>query len=477
MEIEKTPLFQEIKQIIDEGPKPVNYTYKVKIHVDDKEFEAIKLVDIDFKKDFHNGYADETIVKLIIPMGLWAKVIYPALHILDISIIKTPINEISDSINQDQEIITQRFTAVPITEGLPVITGKNLDNLSMQALDLRDIYAIDFQLFDKSIEKLRMVTVGGIFRRTNPEDVIKGVLAKESGKVKISTGKAVEAIDMVKANNEEKREHILVPHGTRIMDLAHFVHNKCGGVYNTGINCYFQDKTWFVYPLYNVQRYQKAVKKMTIMKVPKQRYTGIERTYREDGDILYIIGTSDSSFTDETHANTLKQGDGLRFADSRRFLRDIVEKKDNKAIIERGKVNHEFVYSDKKDRPDNKRIQNVVLSSEFINSNPFVQRSKLAFTNGSIYEFDWENSDPTLLIPGMMVRILYMNKSEMKELFGVLLLAHSSVQLRGAGLTATRHITNTKLIIFSNSIIEQDNEPQDETDAAEIINWMDYKSI
>lgn len=477
MEIEQTPLFQEIKQIIDEGPKPVNYSYKIKIHAGDKEFEAIKVVDIDFKKDFHNGYADETTVKLVIPLGLWAKVIYPVLHILDMTIIKTPIKEVSDATELDEDIVSERLTAVPISDNLPVITGKNLDRLSIQALDLKDIYTIEFQLFDKSIEKLRMVTVGGIFRRANSEKVIKAILAKESGKIKTSTGRAVETVDVVKPNNEEDREHFLIPHGTRLLDVPKYIQERCGGVYNTGINCYYQSKGLFVYPLYNVNRYQKAPKKMTIMKVPKQRYTGIERSYREDGDILYVIGTSDSDFTDDTYANTLNQGDGMRFADSRRFLRDIVEKKDNKAFIERGKVNHEFVYSDKKDRPDNKRIQNVHLSSENINSNPFMQRSKLAFTNGSIYEFDWENSDPSILIPGMMVRILYLSKNEMKELFGVLLLAHSSVQLRGSGLTASRHITNTKLIIFANSIIKQDNEPQDKVDEAAITTWMDYKGI
>ena len=475
MDIEKTPLFQEIKQIIDEGPKPVNYFYKFKIHAGDKEFETIKVVDLDFKKDYHNGYADEITVKAVIPLGLWAKVIYPVLHILDITVIKTPIKEVSDSTQPDEDIVAERFTAVPIGD-YPVVSGKNIDNMSIQALDLQNIFTIEFQLIDKSIEKLRMVTFGGIFRRATPEDVIKGVLAKESGKIKTINGAAIKTVDMVPANNEEKREHFLIPHGTRIIDIPKYVQERCGGVYTCGINCYYQSKGWFVYPLYNVQRYNQAPKKMTIMKVPKQRYTGIERTYREDGNILYVIGTSDSNFDDSSYVNTLNQGDGLRFADSRRFLRDIVEKKDNKAIIERDKVNHEFVFSKKSDRPDNKRNQNVHLSSENINSNPFMQWSKLAYTNGSNYEFDWENSDPNILIPGMMVRILYMNKLEMKELNGVLLLAHNSVQLRGSGLTATRHITNTKLIIFANSIIKQDNEPQDESDEAAINNWLDYES-
>lgn len=477
MEIETTPIYQEIKQIIDEGPKPVNYSYKVKIHVDDKVFEAMRVLDIDFKKDYHNGFADETTVSLMIPLGLWGKVIYPNLHILDISIIKTPIKEISDDIDEDEEVTVQRFTAIPITKDLPVITGNNLDRVSLQSLDSLDVLNIQFQLIDKSVEKLRMVTVGGIFRRAKPEDLVKGVLSKESSKVKTSEGPAIRHVDMIEADNEESREHFLIPHATPIINLAHFVHQYCGGLYNTGINCYYYDYTWFVYPLYNVKRYASASKKLTIIKVPKQSYTGIERTYREDGNIVYVIGTSDSSFKDNSIANTLNDGDGFRFADSRKFLRDIVEKKDNKAIIERDKVNHEFIFSKKKGRPSNKTIQNVKLIDERITSNPYVHKSKLAEINGSVYEFDWENSEPSLLIPGMMTRILYMDKDEMKELFGVLLLAHNSIQLRGTGMMATRHITNTKLIIFASSIIKQNNERQEPADEAAIQNWMDYESV
>ena len=87
MEIENTQLYLEIKQIIDEGPKPVSYYYTCNFVVEDKKYQPLKVLGISVKRDYINGFGDEKIITLSISNGLWAKVLYPNLHILDIVLI------------------------------------------------------------------------------------------------------------------------------------------------------------------------------------------------------------------------------------------------------------------------------------------------------------------------------------------------------------------------------------------------------
>lgn len=484
MEIDQLPLFQEIKQIIDEGPKPISFGWVAKIHAMDKEFEAIQFIDLDFKKDYVNNFSDEIMLRLLIPYGLWGKVIYPNRTKLEITLIRKPLEEVSDEVDSEKKIESLRFTAVPlITDSLPIPTGKEINTLSLAEMDRVNVFAIDFQLFDKSIERLRLVTVGGIFRRVSASDVIKSVLATESSKVKIQTGKTFEGVDIIEPDNKEKREHVLVPYGTKLHDIAELMQHKVGGVYSTGINCYFHNKFWFVYPLFNTARLDKAKKTAVIMKVPKTRYTGIERTYRQDGDTLYILGTSQSDFTDDAGTNFMQDGNAVRFADSRRFLRDIIKKGDNKAKISRKKVNHEFAFQKNKEDVREDELQNIQLSNARINSNPFSERSSLSSKYGAFYIFEWENAEPSLLFPGMMIKIHFLDKDVMKELHGVLLFAHSSIQMKGRGLTSNRHITSVSMTIFANkppgSAKEEPAEDQGEEDedSKETDNWTKYESL
>lgn len=474
MEIEDTALYQEIKSIIDEGPKPISFYYKAFFFIDDKKYEPLKVIDLTAEQDYHNSYAEKKFVTLSIPMGLWAKVIYPNLHILDITIIKTPIQEIAEYDSPAEDIEETRYTASPVPESMPNLVANNLSRMSVAALDTMNFFNVQFQLVDKGYEALSMVTVGTNFRRIETQKAIQGLLSKESTKAKTITGKAVKFVDVIKAHNEEEREHICLPQGLKLLDSPAYIQHNCGGVYNSGINTYYQYKCLFVYPIFDTTRYDKAPKKLTIMKVPKQRFTDIERTYREEGDIIYILGTNESAFKDNTFNQSRNNGDGIRYGDSRFIMRDIVEVKDNKAKIERKDINSEYIYKDKKDQPKYRQQLNVQISSDRLNSNNFVQRSKLTGANGSLYTLDWENSNPDLLFPGMMVKVIYLNKEEFVEIYGVLAYSLTSVQMKGQGLNSKRHITNTKLVIFTTSITAQE-QTYDEIDESVIKSWENYE--
>ena len=90
------------------------------------------------------------------------------------------------------------------------------------------------------------------------------------------------------------------------------------------------------------------------------------------------------------------------------------------------------------------------MSKDPINSNPFVEYSKLARKKGNIYSFAWENCDLSLVHPGMLCKILYIKSDEIIELHGVLLKAQLSVQLQGQAITSKSHKAMGALSIFAN---------------------------
>jgi hypothetical protein len=146
--------------------------------------------------------------------------------------------------------------------------------------------------------------------------VSKALLASETAKIKVEEDIAFKGVDMVEPNNENKSEHIIVRHGTRLFDLPIYAHKHLGGIYNAGIGCYYQSRYWFIYPLYDTTRFNKAKKTLVIVKVPTLRARAIERTYRNEGDTLYVIGTSNSEIDDDAGTNFSNKGNGVRFADA-----------------------------------------------------------------------------------------------------------------------------------------------------------------
>lgn len=471
MEIEDTPVFKEVMDVIEDGPKPISYHYKAQIHTEEGDYDAMKLIDMQITRDYIANAGDELRVTLLLSLGLWSKSIFPYRTELEISIIKEPLIEVGDEENTEEEIITKRYIATPNPDQMPVIDGRDINKLNESELDLLNIFQIEFQLHDKVAYQLRLVTCGGVFRRVTGEQVVKYLLAKESKELtKSDDDDAFKGVDFIECNNKDEREHLIIPNGTNLVDVPVYVQKHAGGLYSTGIGSYYQDKHWFVYPLWDTQRYDKAVKTIKIVKVPVSRFTGIERSYRQEGDTLYMLATSNSEITDDNYTGFTETGNGTRFSDSRRFIRDFVEVKDNKAVAKREKNNHEFLFVDRGD------IKNAVFTAKKrINSNPYVHRSQLAGKKGQLFNFVWENSNPDLLFPAMMCKIHYFDSDELMELNGVLLASNTSVQLNGVSVTSRKHTSTTYMVIYANPAEAESSETEE--DQQEANEWDDYETI
>jgi hypothetical protein len=450
MELELSPLFNEVQQIITKGVLPVNFYYEAEVHCGTATELAMKVLTLNIHRDYEKNIGDETLLSLIVPLGYYAKVLYPNREDFEITLYQKPLQEIGDSSKTNGVIFSERYKGVLVTQGLPDVEANNIARFTRDELDLVNIVEIHIQLLNRSLEKLRLVTVGGVFRNTNTEKVIRAVLSKESNKVSVEGKPAIDSVDIIEASNQEERNHIVIPQGLRLIRVPTYLQERCGGVYNTGIGVYLQLRSWYVYPLFDTTKLKDSEKDLTLIKIPSNKFPAIERTYRTEGSSVFIMGTSRSKFFDDNSSNFMNEGNGVMFADANKFMGKLGITQNNKITIQRNKLNNEFIMRKTADG-----INATFQSKDDINSNPFLEYSKLAARQGGIFLFEWENANPGLLFPGMRVRILYDSNNNITERHGVLLSVEVFVQLSNKGVLTKRHNTNCILHVFTDKIINE----------------------
>lgn len=342
----------------------------------------------------------------------------------------------------------ERFTAVLIDKGNPMMNNSGPNTPTQEALDLTNIVTVTFQLQNKAVEQMRMRSYGNTFRDQTVEDVLLTIMTTESQKVKVDSSMKPLGVDIVKPSRQGKQKHISIPQGIPLVDIPNYIHLREGGIYSAGLGYFYENRYWYIYPCYDVTRFKKVEKTVTVINVPTNKLPQVERTYLQNGSSLIIIATGEVKFADDSTKNQLALGNGLMFADANK-LNEVGEVKGNKLVASRAKVASEFV-GQSRDNGNNY----VPRSNAMVSGNPYVQFSTIARREGSVFAFVWDNSEGNLLFPGMMAKILYLEENDIKEIYGVVLKAHEFTELVGNGATASRHTTRTMVSIFTERIVE-----------------------
>jgi hypothetical protein len=444
MEIEQSSLYREIQNIISAGAKPVHYSWSAQIHANGQTYNALKVVSIDILRDYEGNYSDSIIAEMWVPMGTFWKKIYPYMDAVEVTLVKYPLLEVGDSANGTQPLESERYIALLHQQGSPYIENTGMNEASEDALNLTDLLFIKVELINQTLNQLRMVSASpGIIRNTTVEKALRAVMSKESQTAIVDQARQIKGVDMVPANNQTVRDHIVIPQGTPLVHIPQWIHEKCGGVYSAGFGYYLQQDWWYIYPLFDPTRSNQQSPALTIINVPKNKFPGVERTYRQDGDNIVLLSTGDVKFKDDSNSQQLNYGNGARWADANKVVDGFVTTKNNEAVASRGATNTEVVTAERANG-----YNNVPVSSNPINANPFVEYSKLARRNGSLLALSWENSNPALIRPGMLVMVLYLDGDTIATIYGVMLKAHHHVRMQGQGMTSTRHVTDSMLSVF-----------------------------
>jgi hypothetical protein len=445
MEIEDSSLWREVETILNSGDKKTYFSWDGIIHANSVDIDIFRLVGIDNTRNYESQVGDGMSLMTMIPLGTYAKKVYPYRDRLEITLKRTTLIGYGQDVDENAVVESTRYKASLILDDIPNIEGAEINRLSEDILNLRQILDISFQLVDRSMEQLRSVIVGGSFRNTAAASVIRAVLTAESAKVKIDGEPSIGGVELTPPDNKDVKEHVVIPQGTNLLNLATYIQEKCGGIYRGGMGTYLQDKMWYVYPLFDTSKLSASEATTTIIKVTGPKAQGFDRTHREEGRSVFIVATSDGEFSDDGGTKAFSDGAGVRLANADNFMGELTKNAGNKAVMSRGKNNTEFTTQ----APAEGQVQYIPVSKDRISSNPYNDYARIMSRLGGLYTFKWEAADPSLLFPGMMARILFLDGDDVKELHGVLLFVHTSTTLMGKGATAGKFTTTCSITFYA----------------------------
>ncbi len=295
-----------------------------------------------------------------------------------------------------------------LAQNNPMINNTQMGNLAMKQFSL--------QLIEPGFESVSIRTVGGAFRNVAGVELMKTLLTRYSTDDEIDVVTAVQGVNVVAGYSEVKNEQIVLDHMTPLVKAINKIDENSGGTYPTGFSYFLQSNLWYIFPPYDLTLFNKATRTITVVNLPKDRLPTLEKTYFNSETKLIVLSTRDATYTDNREANTFNAGSSIRFMDANRLMDGFGEIKDNKFLVNASLNVNEVTLDTRKDganilRPTQTRIT----------SNKNSELSKLAKRRGFYFQLIWENSDDSLLFPGMPAKILFLKDNKPASATGTLI--------------------------------------------------------
>jgi hypothetical protein len=451
MLIEQTPLQNEIDAILLDGPKPVHNLYKAVIITPKERFQPLRILSIDIERNYLEEFADQMLIELLMPKGAYIYDLLPYRQELQLELTRMPQPEGHEPLEgEDAETEVKQYRAIIQEDSDEAFEAQEQKMLSRMDSNRDPLYKATFQLIAPAVEQLRLMQAGGIYRNDVPGNVVRYVLTHACDQLELPEDEAIAGVDRVEWDNENTHPQIVIPHGTPLEDVADLIQTDWGGVYNTGIGCYIQDQLWYLWPLFNTERFEQEKRVIQIFNLPPNHHPGIERTWRMDEHQLIILSTGEVAHLDLSQPDQLNLGNGARYshtdplwAGQTEYSKNVGEStKDNKFKIKRSDHNSEHVLKERKDY----NVVPVVRDRQ--SNNSFAQTSRIASRLGGIVTLTWEYSKPEFIYPGMPARLFYLKEDEIEEIDGVIIKTHHYIHSPKQGLDARHFRCNSALTLY-----------------------------
>lgn len=227
-------------------------------------------------------------------------------------------------------------------------------------------------------------------------------------------------VDVIPFHNQTVYEAIIINRGLTLPALIPYLQNEYG-LYSQGAGRFHLDGLWYVYPIYNIDRYDNEERTLTVFNIPTDKIPFVERGHRVEDRDVYILANEKTEVIDNRWLSTQEQGDTVRYMDSSVIQDGFARKADNKVYFNRDKAVKNLSLN-----PRGDLLNEVVETPSFHTSNHLNQEAQLASLNGKLITFIWRNSEPRLLYPGMPVGYFYVEGEVTKKLTGTLLMDYTT---------------------------------------------------
>lgn len=438
---ETSTLMNEVSAVINAAETPDAWFYEARVVVGDQYFMCYKVISIDLLRDYGVAYADKLIAEVSLPEGTFLHDILPYKQDLKLQLIRHRLNTFSKQVaGAPIEVKTYRATLIQ-TDSPETASNNPAAKVNKEAQNLLAIRTVSMQLQDIVMEQLRLIRMGTVVRQSTPLDAIQALVLAGSRSINVDQESMIKGITAIEADNQTVQDHLIFDHRNLMIDIPDIVQNEICGVYSSGLGFYLQNSMWYLWPLYNFDRFDRSAKTLTIILVPENKLNSIEKTYRVTANQVVVLITGGTKHFDDTEAKLLNEGNGLRFSDASRLIEGFGTVSGNRVVANRTHNGSEFVGVQ---RPSN--LNHVV--SVDSSANLYKQTSRLAARKGSKMLVNWQNSNPDLITPSMACQVIFERNGMPVTLRACIMGAHTYISSPDGGMSSRRHLTNTALSLF-----------------------------
>lgn len=463
MELEHTPFYREVKKIITQKAKPVHFHWMMTIVAGGKKIKPIKFLSLAIRRNYQTDYGDDIICEVMLQAGTYHHSIFPNKDNLRVTLTREPLYEVNVDTNAEEPIEALELRAV-LTDYSSAVVESNRQHIENPVdTNTLDVMTVRFGLIDDALEKIRMMTFGGIYRNVTTWELLRHILTVASREVTDDLDLRIRGVDVYTPSSHEKKTNILIPTGTRLTDVAGYLHERVSGVYNAGFGYFLQKppprvigqgdqiyvekkpvgKLWFVYPTMDIHRFNNSPKGLTLIRIPMERFSGTERTYRRTANQVIALVSESARSVDDSEEQQYNHGNGATFADANLMFDAFSKTNDNKTIITRKENINEYLLESRATS-----LVNVHQQPSRITSNAVAEAGHLGRRLGMFVTCSWDHSEPGAIFPGMPVKYMYMAKGQPYEAYGIVQAVQHYSRLAVQGLTSKRHITSTSFLLF-----------------------------
>lgn len=451
-DITQTTFNREVLKVINEGTRRTFYKYKAGLFAGSNKVNVYYFNAMSNTRDYINQYTDAICLDLILNDQEYQRLVVPNRHKLKIRIYKEPMAPLSGN-EATGDIVSQEFIAMLYDNSSAIMESNTLMNANASVGQRAQLVTVRFFLLNKTIENLRLRTLGPTIRETVAAEALRGILHQETTAAAGVVSEVYRGFDLADGYNTIIKKQIMVPHGTAIIGtdgLMRLVEESSGGIYNSGFNYYFQKGFWFMFPPFSTDRYNTCKSKtLTIINVPADRYPSIERTYRETPSQIIVICTGATVHQDNTGAAQKNDGNAVMYIDSNKVYNDY-SKMEGEDLVVNAKTNVNKFGLDVADRTTNNG--EVVMKNKGVSAQYFKEFASLSLRLGMVIGCKWENAEPDLIYPGMPVCFMYLDGDQPKQVYGSVIgssiIVNAMGQGNGSGKDDRKFGTSVMLSVF-----------------------------
>lgn len=382
------------------------------IHTEGEDLDwedRIFVKELQIYRDYVENIADEIKIQVVIPLGTFIYDVYDYLENIEITIkTKKQYFYSLGAFSKGKPILTtDRYKAVYLKDmNTAIPTNKDY---AKEDLNQRLPIIATFQLIDRSVEAIRIKTVGGNFSESYPstKTLIQNVFSRETNNILVDGRPPLDFID-IKQEDNSRLDAINIPSFTPLIGVPDYLQNKATGVYNAGLGCYIQkyakdystfQKGFWVYPLYDPDR-NNGVFDYFVYCPNTTAATNTYPAHMYDFNVLRIVAQKLTVIEDDKESSVMNEGSGFRVADASKMMNNPFTIHKKGPIFERSRLNTEVVYKERKDG-----VNYAVNKGTYFNN--LAMTSEVMKRQATFATIELSNFDHDILAPGKVGRLIY----------------------------------------------------------------------